>query len=158
MLKTSYLSSAIFFCKYVPNITTLARFLRKMEIRDIRNKLSEFEATLELVKQAQLKKQFLISKEALYDYYSTNSGIIAKNPSIVSGGGGGGGTIEEQIEQLQEETKILGNAIDGIEDAFLNASICADTIPQQYQEIEDLSSAHIATRQIFKNMSADINA
>lgn len=50
----------------------------------------------------QLGEAFLISKDANYDYYSTNSGMYPKNPGGGSeGGGGGGGGGDDPSEEIQ---------------------------------------------------------
>lgn len=57
----------------------------------------------------QLTEEFVISKDRKYDYYSTNSGMIPKNPGGGSGGGGGGGgdlsgrvaTLEDEMTSVQ---------------------------------------------------------
>lgn len=67
-------------------------------------------------KAATLKKEFLISKDALYDYYSTNSGMLAKNPSIGGAGGGddeGGG---EGGDDPSEEIQGLKNRMSAVEE------------------------------------------
>lgn len=61
-------------------------------------KMTDIQAGMENPKVATLNKEFLISKDALYDYYSTNSGMIAKNPSI---GGSGGGSEDDPSEEIQ---------------------------------------------------------
>jgi len=65
--------------------------------------MADIQAGMENPKVATLNKEFLISKDALYDYYSTNSGMIAKNPSIggAGGGGGGGGGGDDPSEEIQ---------------------------------------------------------
>ena len=67
----------------------------------------EVEPTMSQIKSAYLKNEFKISKSALYDYYSTNSGIFARNPTIDGQGGGGGGDpseLEERVEELEDTT------------------------------------------------------
>jgi len=65
--------------------------------------MADIQVGMENPKVATLNKEFLISKDALYDYYSTNSGMIAKNPSIggAGGGGGGGGGGDDPSEEIQ---------------------------------------------------------
>lgn len=48
----------------------------------------------------QLTEEFVISKNRTYDYYSTNSGMIPKNPGSGGGGGGGGGG-DDPSEEIQ---------------------------------------------------------
>ena len=99
------------------------------------------EGLMAAVRRVQLKKEFLISKNALYDYYSTNSGIFAANPSISgqseSGGGGGGGgggcDCEKKIEALSNQVKVNTDAIADMADdveTSLSASIGALTIAE----------------------------
>lgn len=64
-------------------------------------KMTDIQAGMENPKVATLNKEFLISKDALYDYYSTNSGMLAKNPSIGGAGGGGGGGGDDPSEEIQ---------------------------------------------------------
>ena len=66
----------------------------------------EVEPTMSQIKSAYLKNEFKISKSALYDYYSTNSGIFARNPTIDGQGGGGDAPtgLEERVEKLETTT------------------------------------------------------
>ena len=64
----------------------------------------EVEPTISQIKSAYLKNEFKISKSALYDYYSTNSGIFARNPTINGQGGGGDDPsgLAERVEVLED--------------------------------------------------------
>ena len=65
----------------------------------------EVEPTMSQIKSAYLKNEFKISKSALYDYYSTNSGIFARNLTIDGKGGGGGDDpsgLAERVEVLED--------------------------------------------------------
>lgn len=66
----------------------------------------------------QLGEAFLISKDANYDYYSTNSGMYPKNPGGGSGGGGGGGDDpSEEIQGLKNRMSVVENKQKGQGDA-----------------------------------------
>lgn len=107
-------------------------------------KMTDIQAGMENPKVATLNKEFLISKDALYDYYSTNSGMIAKNPSIGGAGGGGGGggsggdlsgrvaNLENEVnaiqgQQITQNTAISNNAsaINTIQDRQNSLSVAA---------------------------------
>lgn len=95
----------------------------------------EIEPTMSQVKSAYLKKEFVISQDALYDYYSTNSGMLARNATIGGSGGGGGGEAD------------LSNRVDAIEGILSAQSVAAESakaelssmIPEnKIDEIDDL--------------------
>ena len=64
----------------------------------------EVEPTMSQIKSAYFKNEFKISKSALYDYYSTNSGIFARNLTIDGKGGGGDDPsgLAERVEVLED--------------------------------------------------------
>ena len=82
----------------------------------------------------QLPEEFKISKSALYDYYSTNSGMFPKNPG--GGGGGGGGDVSAlvpRVKSLENTRDAQANAAQTSID-MLSGIIPADKV----DEIEDL--------------------
>lgn len=103
--------------------------------------IADIQAGMENPKVATLNKEFLISKDALYDYYSTNSGMIAKNPSI---GGAGGG--DNEGEGGDDPTK-LDSRVKAIEDKMDDQAIAAKESAnmlsriksaEEIEEIEDI--------------------
>jgi len=94
----------------------------------------EIEPTMSQVKSAYLKKEFVISQDALFDYYSTNSGMFARNPTIGgSGGGGGEGDLSGRVDAIEE---ILSAQSVAAESAKAELS---SMIPEnQIDEIDDL--------------------
>lgn len=98
---------------------------------------AEVDTTMAQIKSAQLKKEFTISEDALYDYYSTNSGIFAKNPSIGgSGGGGGGDDPSEEIQDLKNRMSAVENKQKGQGDA---AKKSIQMLSDGYIEANDIS-------------------
>lgn len=109
------------------------------------------------VKRAQLKKEFIISKSALYDYYSTNSGIFAANPSIGSSGDSGGEDDEDdQKQQIQQ----LKNQVDNINTNVSNAAAIVEPIMtdvNDYENVNDIISATITVRNAVHTLSVNVN-
>ena len=143
------------------------------------------EPSMDLPKVATMKDEFLISKDALYDYYSTNSGMFPKNPTIAGQGGGGGGDLdgrvaklersqEKQDETISEQGEILssvnetvatqGDTLTKVKDAAksnLDALIAADfpADPDEYVDIDDIISCQDALKSASENfLSAVISA
>ena len=80
---------------------------------------TEIDFQLAAVKEAFLKKQFLISTDPIYDYYQTNSGMYAKNP-LPSGGGGGDldgrvAALEDEMDAVNEEQDVQNSSISEIQ-------------------------------------------
>lgn len=85
----------------------------------------------------QLGEAFLISKDANYDYYSTNSGMYPKNPGGGSGGGGGGGDDpSEEIQGLKNRISAVENKQKGQGDA---AKKSIKILSDGYIEADDIS-------------------
>ena len=82
---------------------------------------TDIDFQLAAVKEAFLKKQFLISTDPIYDYYQTNSGMYAKNP-IPSGGGGGGGDLDGRVADLEESQARQDEDIENLETTTANVS------------------------------------
>lgn len=130
--------------------------------------------TVAPVKRAALKNEFTISKNAIYDYYSTNSGIFAANPSIdgssSGGGGGGGGDVDQKIEELENRMAIVEGAlrttngrVDDVEDttdktnrSLLRAVSAVANIPEtgpEYDDIDEITDATITLKHAVQTLS-----
>ena len=72
----------------------------------------------------QLTEEFKISRNAAYDYYSTNSGMYPKNPGS-GGGGGGGGDLDGRVARLEQDIDIVKQNISAVnnEQAIQNNAI-----------------------------------
>ena len=92
----------------------------------------------------QLPEEFKISKSALYDYYSTNSGMFPKNPG--GGGGGGGGDPSEEIAKLKRRMTDVENTQDEH----------ADSISAIEDKQEKQSAAALNADSMLSNMTKDI--
>lgn len=111
---------------------------------------SQIDFDIAAVKEAFLKRTFLISEDPIYDYYQTNSGMYPKNPG--SGGGGGGGDVPS------EEIQSLKNRMDAVEEkqadiaAIAQESIAVLSSPpyilsDNIEEVEDI----IINQQLIRN-------
>lgn len=92
----------------------------------------------------QLGEAFLISKDANYDYYSTNSGMYPKNPG--GGSGGGGGDPSEEIAKLKKRMTDVENTQDEH----------ADSITAIEDKQEKQSAAALNADSMLSNMTKDI--
>lgn len=82
----------------------------------------------------QLTEEFKISRDAAYDYYSTNSGMYPKNPGGGGGGGGGGGDLSSRVADLEakqdKQSKAAKESINMLSDGYV--------LSQDIEEIEQI--------------------
>lgn len=118
--------------------------------------MTDIKAGMESPKVATLNSEFLISQDALYDYYSTNSGMIAKNPSIGgagggSGGGGGGGGDDPsgQIQGLTNRVKNLEDKANAAADEAANVESNLDN----YQNADDILNSVVTLKKSVQKLN-----
>ena len=82
----------------------------------------------------QLTEEFVISKDRIYDYYSTNSGMFPKNPGG-GGGGGGGGDLDGRVANLEESQARQDEDIENLETTTTRTSTKVDKLSTVQKDI-----------------------